>query len=393
MGAEDRLRGTLASLGEGVLTTDSNGRIDYVNGAAETLVGQPASALIGQPVHTIIHLGAPMSEQDGTGLVARVGDHEEPKSLPDDAVILRPDGVRVPVAGTVSAIRGDRTAAGLVLGMHPHPRHKPLKDEFGRAGAESAERLRRAINEDRLVLYQQPTVPLQSSGGPAGYHEVLVRMLDEDGELMLPGAFFPTAERYGLMPDIDRWVVSRVIRWLADNGDRFTSSRLAISVNLAGDSLTDERFLDFIIEELEATGASPNQLLFEITETSAIENLAGARRLMNRLKKLGCRFSLDDFGSGMSSFFYLKNLPVDFLKIDGAFVRDIMTDPLDDAIVESANRIGHVLGKQTIAEFVASQDILDRVRELGVDFAQGHALAEPRPLEGLLEEPGQAASV
>jgi len=252
--------------------------------------------------------------------------------------------------------------------------------------------LRRAIKEDRLILYEQPTVPLQSNGDPARHHEVLVRMLDEAGELMLPGAFFPTAERYGLMPDIDRWVVSRVIRWLADNGDRFAPPPLAISVNLAGDSLTDERFLKFVMAELEATGASADQLLFEVTETSAFENLADARRLMSRLRKLGCRFSLDDFGSGMSSFFYLKNLPVDFLKIDGAFVRDIMKDPLDDAIVESANRIGHVLGKQTIAEFVASEDILERVRALGVDFAQGHALAEPRPLDELLEKPGQAIS-
>ena len=392
MSAEERQRQALESLGEGVLITDAQGRVDYVNRAAEMLFGQLGSGLVGQLLHSLLHTGASMSESDTAGIFDRVDELHEPKTLPDDTVILRPDGVSVPVAGTISALPGDGAATGLVLGLHPHPRRKPLTDDFGRAGAESAARLRRAIKEDRLILYEQPTVPLQSNGDPAQHHEVLVRMLDEAGELMLPGAFFPTAERYGLMPDIDRWVVSRVIRWLADNGDRFAPPPLAISVNLAGDSLTDERFLKFVMAELEATGASADQLLFEVTETSAFENLADARRLMSRLRKLGCRFSLDDFGSGMSSFFYLKNLPVDFLKIDGAFVRDIMKDPLDDAIVESANRIGHVLGKQTIAEFVASEDILERVRALGVDFAQGHALAEPRPLDELLEKPGQAIS-
>ena len=240
-------------------------------------------------------------------------------------------------------------------------------------------RLQKALEEDRFVLYSQDIAALDPARKPVDHCEILIRMLDEGGELVPPMAFIPAAERYNLMPSIDRWVVRNafaiIARQQAENGSRPS----VFAINLSGASIGDERFLDYVREQFTHFAVSPQSICFEITETAAIAKLDKATHFINQLKLLGCLFSLDDFGAGMSSFAYLKHLPVDFLKIDGGFVKDMADDPIDRAMVEAINSIGHVMGKQTIAEFVDGERVIGLLREMGVDFAQGYGIAKPRP--------------
>ena len=207
-------------------------------------------------------------------------------------------------------------------------------------------------------------------------------MLDDAGEAILPGAFLPAAERYNLAVRIDRWVIAAAFAAFAARPGWLHRVRLC-AVNLSGASLSDTEFLDFLLEQLEQSAVSPDKLCFEITETAAIANLTAAVKFIETLKRRGCRFALDDFGSGLSSFAYLKNLPVDFLKIDGLFVRDIADDPIDLAMVRSINEIGQLLGKQTIAEFAETDAVLAELGRLRVDYAQGYGVGRPRPLADL----------
>ncbi len=242
------------------------------------------------------------------------------------------------------------------------------------------ERLGRAIDEDRLRLMAQPIAPLGREAGPRVEHvEVLLRLAAEDGALVPPGAFLPAAERYNMAERIDRWVVEAVLRVVADAAACGQAPKL-VAINLSGQSVGSEEFRDFLGERLGAHGALARRICFEITETAAITNLASAASFMEDLKSIGCSFALDDFGSGLSSFGYLKNLPIDYLKIDGAFVKDVLDDPMSLAIVRSINEIGHVLGKRTIAEFVESDAIRHRLAELGVDYAQGYGVGRPVPI-------------
>jgi ammonium transporter, Amt family len=243
-------------------------------------------------------------------------------------------------------------------------------------------RIRQAIDADLLRLFVQPIRPVQEQPeGPA--YEVLVRMLGEDGRLIPPGAFMAAAERYHLASAIDRWVVGNFLAWVGDYSRRCTGAPGNYSINLSAASLGDDSFLDFVLEAMARHQVPAAAICFEITETSAIANLSRALTFMQRLKAIGCCFALDDFGSGLSSFAYLKNLPVDFLKIDGVFVKDIDTDPIARAMVSSINTIGHEMGLKTVAEFVENEAILGRLRELGVDYAQGYHLGHPRPLSEL----------
>ena len=242
-------------------------------------------------------------------------------------------------------------------------------------------RLHRALEEDRFCLYAQNIEPLDGSADK--YYELLVRMIGEDGQLIAPNVFMPAAERYNLIEKIDRWVLEKIFRLLADNSI-FLKQVKYIFINLSGQSITEPDFLDFIFTSLDESGLECEKFCFEITETAAISNLTKAKKFISTLKGMGCRFSLDDFGSGLSSFAYLKNLPVDYLKIDGMFVKDIVNEPINHAMVKSINEIGHVMGMQTIAEFVEDDIIKGMLKEIGVNFVQGFGIAKPQPFIELL---------
>jgi diguanylate cyclase (GGDEF)-like protein/PAS domain S-box-containing protein len=214
------------------------------------------------------------------------------------------------------------------------------------------------------------------------HYEVLIRMTGDNGELIPPGAFLPAAERYNLSPKIDRWVIESTFQWLLEHPDRLDNLGLC-SINLSGNSLCDKEFLEFVVRTFNSTEIPPHKICFEITETAAIANLTGATEFIKKIKEIGCYFALDDFGSGLSSFAYLKNLPVDILKIDGIFVKDIARDSVDYAMVKSINEIGHVMGKQTVAEFVEDKEILNKLKEIGVDYAQGYYFSKPHPLDDI----------
>jgi diguanylate cyclase (GGDEF)-like protein/PAS domain S-box-containing protein len=242
-------------------------------------------------------------------------------------------------------------------------------------------RIQHALEENRFCLYAQSIVPLDNNTDK--HYELLIRMIDEKGKTIPPGAFLPAAERYNLITQLDRWVVESAFR-LLENEPAFQSQISFISINLSGQSLAEKILLDLIITRLDETGIEGQKICFEITETAAISNLGSAIKFISTLKGLGCRFALDDFGSGLSSFAYLKNLPVDYLKIDGMFVKDIVDDPIDHAMVKSINEVGHVMGMKTIAEFVENDEIKGMLREIGVNYAQGYGIDKPRPLDDLL---------
>jgi EAL domain-containing protein (putative c-di-GMP-specific phosphodiesterase class I) len=240
-------------------------------------------------------------------------------------------------------------------------------------------RVQKALDEDRFVLYAQDIVGLDPARNLGHHCELLIRMLDEHGELVPPMAFIPAAERYNLMPSIDRWVLRNAFAIIARQQAESATGPAVFAINLSGSSIGDERFLEYVREQFEHFAVAPENICFEITETAAIARLDLATNFINQLKSLGCLFSLDDFGAGMSSFAYLKHLPVDFLKIDGGFVKDMADDPIDRAMVEAINSVGHVMGKKTIAEFVDGDRVIRLLREIGVDFAQGYGIAKPRP--------------
>jgi diguanylate cyclase (GGDEF)-like protein/PAS domain S-box-containing protein len=243
-------------------------------------------------------------------------------------------------------------------------------------------RITSALEENRFRLYGQPIVPLVPRQSERTRIEVLLRMVERDGTIIAPGAFIPAAERYNLMGAVDRWVVREVLQLYAQHRDDGWTP--IASINLSGASLGDPSMLAFLRDQLARHEIPSEALCFEITETAAIANLDAAGHFIRELKAMGCWFALDDFGSGMSSFAYLQNLPVDSLKIAGAFLRHIESDPVEYAMVEAINRVGHVMRLKTVAEGVESLDTLETLRKIGVDYAQGYAIAEPRPLEELI---------
>jgi len=239
-------------------------------------------------------------------------------------------------------------------------------------------RIKLALEENRFILYQQAITPLQGNDTTPHY-ELLLRMRGEDGGIVPPGAFIPAAERYNLMNAVDRWVIDAAFRYLGETQQKGDEG--IYSLNLSGNSLNDDELPGYIQQKISEYHVKAGQLCFEITETAAVFNLEKASHMIHSLKQLGCRFSLDDFGSGLSSFSYLKNLPVDFLKIDGSFVKDMNTDPMNRAIVEAINQVGHTLSIRTIAEFVENQEIADMLQSIGVDFGQGYHFSKPEPVE------------
>jgi diguanylate cyclase (GGDEF)-like protein/PAS domain S-box-containing protein len=242
-----------------------------------------------------------------------------------------------------------------------------------------ADRIRAALQDDALLLYQQPIVELAT--GRVSQHELLIRMEGPNGGIVLPEEFLPVAERFDLVQAIDRWVVRHAIELLADS--ERASRDLVLEVNLSGRSIGDAELFELLEHDLASTGVDASRLVLEITETAAIENMEEARAFAERLAALGCRLALDDFGSGFGSFYYLKHLPFDYLKIDGDFVRNLTVTPVDQAVVRSIVQIADSVGYQTIAEFVADEPTLRAIREYGVHFAQGFHIGAPQPIASL----------
>jgi EAL domain-containing protein (putative c-di-GMP-specific phosphodiesterase class I) len=242
--------------------------------------------------------------------------------------------------------------------------------------------LKNALEQDDFVLYAQ-IIETVDAVEPEVSYEVLLRMTTEDGTLVPPASFLAAAERYNLSGSVDRWVIEHTLQWVEENLYKLGHVH-HFAINLSGQSLGDEQLLEYLQKRLRNTTIPAGMICFEITETAAIANLTIAREFIAALGEFNCRFSLDDFGSGLSSFAYLKNLPVDYLKIDGMFVRDIVEDSMDEAMVKSINEIGHVMQLKTIAEFVENEEIRQRLKTIGVDFVQGYGVGMPAPLADII---------
>ena len=292
--------------------------------------------------------------------------------------------------GVVNVAGGRQTLAGVLSaadaacymakdkGRNRVQVYRPESDEatLRRGEMEWVNRIHRALAEDQFCLYGQAVQPTRGDEGAPPYTEVLLRLRGEDGRLVPPTSFIPAAERYHLMPAIDRWVIAAALAMLA----RDAGAPGVHAINVSGASIGDDDFLAFVRAQFALHGVAPARVCFEITETTAVASLTKATQFMSTLRGLGCRFALDDFGVGVSSFTYLKHLPVDYVKIDGSFVKDMLDEPVNYAMVEAIHRIGHIMGKKTIAEAVEDERVLEALRAIGVDYAQGFALAAPTPL-------------
>lgn len=244
--------------------------------------------------------------------------------------------------------------------------------------------IRAALKNDSFSLYQQRIIPTNPTKH-GNHYEILLRIPDENGKLVSPVKYIGAAELYGLMTKIDSWVVKNCFNWIMKNKKTMEDIE-QISINLSGQSLSSKQFLHTITALLATTNLTHSKICFEITETNAISNYESALDFIYKVKSYGCKFALDDFGSGMSSFSYLKTLNVDYLKIDGSYVHNIVNNPIDRAMVEAVNKIGHAMGIETIAEYVEDKEILNMLADIGVDFAQGYGIAYPAPIDELIKE-------
>ena len=264
--------------------------------------------------------------------------------------------------------------------------YSPESDEvtLRKGEMEWVNRIHHALADNRFCLYAQPVHATLGGDGTPAYTELLLRLRGDDGALVPPTAFIPAAERYHLMPAIDRWVISTAFGILARHFETAGAIEVGVcAINVSGASIGDDDFLDFVQGQFLQHRIPHSHVCFEITETTAVASLTKATQFMTTLRGLGCRFALDDFGVGVSSFTYLKHLPVDYLKIDGSFVKDMLQDPVNYAMVEAIHRIGHIMGKKTIAESVESRDTVKALRAIGIDYAQGFAIAAPAPFRRL----------
>jgi PAS domain S-box-containing protein len=362
------------TMAEGLYVVDGDGRLSLMNAAASAMLGWSEQELCGQRVHDTIHAlradGSPASEQDSALLCVRsLGE----TARRDDAVFTRKDGTLLPVAySAVPLVTGSDVRGAVVVfrdsteELAERTRVQRELDALSWAG-----RTRDAIDEGRLVLYSQPIVPLNNHG-PAS-EELLLRMIGRDGRVIAPGLFMPAAARFGLIGEIDRWVLTTAIQWAA-RGRR-------VEANLSAESITDRELLLAIKDELQTSGADPSNIVFELTETALMHDPEAAERFARRLVALGCGLALDDFGTGFGSFTYLKRLPVKILKIDIEFVSDLPSNPVNQNLVKAIVSLAHGFGQQTIAEGVENEETRTLLRDYGVDFAQGFHVGRPSSMD------------
>ncbi len=361
------------NMAEGLYTLDAEGLVTSVNPAASRMLGWTEEQLLGQPMHETIHFQdadhQPIPADECSLLEVRILGRTLRSS---DATFTRNDGTTFPVAFSSAPLQSEGTIEGVVVVFRDATDEKKEEEALRRelAALSWVGRIRDALDEDRLVLYSQPIVPLVQ-GRPA--EEVLVRMVDRrDGKIIPPGKFLPAAEKYGLIAEIDRWVVARSVE-LAAQGR-------TVSCNLSAASMESPGMLSFIEEEIRRTGADPVDLVFEITETALMTDLRAGAEFARRLAGLGCGLAIDDFGTGFGSLVYLKKLPITQLKIDIEFVRDLATNQANRYVVEAIVRLAKAFNVRTVAEGIEDVATLECVRAAGVDFGQGFYLGRPAPI-------------
>jgi diguanylate cyclase (GGDEF)-like protein/PAS domain S-box-containing protein len=374
----------------------------YVNGALGSVAGDELLAQVSDVINSRLRKTDVLGRVGGDvfALLVHAADRTKALALAQEllgmvqrhAFVVQGEGIRITMSAGVTSL-DDRPVVGAELlaeaeaAMHDAKeagRDRVLAyDPKGRDEADDrrawSERVRQATERGLFVLTSQPILDLHS--GDVTQHELLLRMRDDGGGLVEPGSFLATAERFGLIGRIDRWVTQQAVRLI--EAHKREGRKLTLEVNLSGKTMGDERFPDEVRKELTASGIDPASLIFEVTETAAVADIEQARHFADRLAEVGCRFALDDFGAGYASFYYLKHLPISYLKIDGEFVRNLPQDPKDQLIVRALVSVCEGLEIKTVAEFVGDEETVDLVGELGVDFAQGYYIGRPEPISAL----------
>jgi PAS domain S-box-containing protein len=375
--ARDRLRAIGDSMAEGLVTLDADSRLTHLNAAAERMLGWECAEIRGRRMHEIVHYLRP----DGSGFPQAecplVAAHDEGRAVRvDDDVFVRRDGSLLPVSYTSAPFETAAGRPGAVVVFEDLTERKSSQARVEGDLEQLAwiERIKHALEDDRFVLYAQPIVDVAT--GATVQHELLIRMLEADGSLVAPGLFLPVAEQFGLIRDIDRWVIHEAVG-LAAGGH-------PVEINLSADSLGDPDLFGYVARELAAAGADASLIVLELTETALLANEEAACGFLQQVARLGCQVALDDFGTGYGGFRYLKRLPVDFLKIDVEFVRDLPQDVASQHVVHAVVNLARGFGHRTVAEGVEDERTLELLREYGVDLAQGYAIGRPAPLADTL---------
>jgi PAS domain S-box-containing protein len=365
--ARNHLAAVTDSMGEGLLALDRDGRVTLVNQAAEDLLGWPPDLLCGQVMADLVApdagAGGAIGQTLARGATIRV----------EDDVFLRRDGTELPTSYTVAPLITAGGHEGCVVVFDDATARQAEQHELRRKLDELswAGRVQDALREERFVLYAQPILDLAT--GAIVQHELLLRVREPDGTIAGPGPYLQIAEEHGLIGAIDRWVIGR--------GAELAAEGLPVELNVSGGSIGDPELLTHIEACLRDSGADPALMIFEITETALIGNEAAGRAFAARVHELGCKLALDDFGTGYGGFTYLKQLPVDYLKIDIEFVRDLLTSTASLHVVEAVVNLARGFCLKTVAEGVEDAETLALLQTLGVDFAQGYHIARPGPLD------------
>jgi PAS domain S-box-containing protein len=372
--AERYLKAVTDSMGEGLCTLDEEGRLVYMNATAERLLGWRLEQLMGEVIHPIVH----GLRRDGT----RLPEAESPITRSrveattvrvDDDLFLRSDGALLPVQYTAAPFETAEGVRGSVVVFSDVTERNTERERMAGEllSLTWVARIHEALAQDRLCLHAQPIIDIAT--GDVVQHELLVRMLDDEGGLVPPGDFLPAAERHGVIGEIDRWVVTQAAA-LAGRGH-------AVELNLSAESISDPDMAPFVEAALTKTGANPANVVIELTETAILRDQEAGRAFLARLDRFGCKIALDDFGTGYGGFTYLKHLPVDYLKIDIEFVRDLPRDAASQHVVQAVVQLAAGLGKQTVAEGVEDDETLALLEGYGVDLAQGFGIGRPRSLD------------
>jgi PAS domain S-box-containing protein len=364
------------NMAEGLYLLDGQGLVTYMNRSASRMLGWTEDELRGRFMHDAVHFqrsdGKPVPASECSLLDVRAGG--KPVHVSGEAFTTKAGSI-FPVAYSAAPIRSGSGMPGIVVVFRDITEETTEQATVQRelAALSWIGRIRDALDEARFVLYSQPIIPI-AQGGERSV-ELLLRMVGHDGEIVMPGSFLPVAEKYGLIGEIDRWVITEAIR-LAATG-------LRVEVNLSAHSVGRFELLSLIERELRDTGANPSNVVFEITETALIADLEAAEGFARGLAGLGCGLALDDFGTGFGSFTYLKRLPLNYLKIDIDFVRDLAHNRGNLHVVRAIVNLAQAFGLKTIAEGVEDEETLKLLGDEGVDFAQGFHLGRPAPIEGL----------